>query len=172
MPKINLYISDNKSIMIKSTTFLCLLCFWIITVTTTIAQVIVPDTVVRAHRHLHPSNPNPVWKQTSNGYFKAEFYDDRRVIYVYYKETGEWYETKQEIFEQDLPPPIKRVLQLKFIPKYEFNDATLITSPKGVTHYEIEMERAESELSDELLILRIKKDGTIIGKKTKKDEAE
>lgn len=134
------------------------------------AQVIVPDTVIKTHRYLHPSNPNPVWKQTSNGYFKAEFYDDRQVIYVYYRANGEWYETKREIFEQDLPPPIRRVLQLKFIPKYEFNDAVLITSPKGITHYEIEMERADNELSDEILILRIKKDGTVIGKVTKIEE--
>lgn len=103
-----------------------------------------------------PGSYDVEWEKAANLY-EVEFEIRGADYEAYYDEQGSLIMFKHDIYQSDLPGPIKKQIKSQY-PNYRFDDIERIIKGTDVL-YKVEMERGDMDIK-----IIIKNDGTIVNK--------
>lgn len=125
----------------------------------------VPQAVKASFVKAFPNVKSINWSKENESEFEAEFKNGGLEQSANFDAAGKWLVTETEIKKGDLPPLVQAALKKEF-EGYKVEEAEKVETSEGVL-YEVEVEKGEVTYS-----VQLAKDGKILKKEEKKEEAE
>ncbi|WP_373071896.1 PepSY-like domain-containing protein [Zeaxanthinibacter enoshimensis] len=100
----------------------------------------VPDAVSKAFEAKYPGENDPDWETDANGYYESSFKIDGKHYRADFDKDGNWIETERSVEFDDLPKPVKKMIESEY-DRSEITEIEEVEHPEKGLFYDIEFKR-------------------------------